>query len=651
MAIISNKTIRILFLGLFLVIPVSGIAGDAPKAKPPEAANVLLITIDTLRFDRVGIHSDRHVRTPHLDALARRSAVFERAFAHTTLTRPSHANILTGTTPLYHGVSDNPGFRLEDRYLTLAEYMKAERYETGAFIGAFVLDRRFGLARGFDHYDDDNGDQDFDAFDFVERPADEVVEPAMEWISARSGKWFCWVHVFDPHDPYTPPEPYKTLYARDPYSGEAAFVDAQLGRLFDFLEKRGDFARTVIVVTSDHGEAFGEKDEIYHGFFAYNNTLHVPLFLFYPGVEAGMVRENASHIDIFPSVCDALDLPVPRHIQGESLLPLIAGKERREKRIYFESLAPQISMQAAPLQGFIRGNMKFIDLPIKEVYDLDTDPLEMRNLASKSDIPKLARDLEDLRKSLRGRGTTQDLSGRNADILPMLRSLGYISGKAVKKKSYGAADDPKSLQPVIAYLRQAVAEFKAGKTDAAIRRINTVLRIRPTYVSAYTSLAFIQYAAGRSDIALSVLKEGLTKVPGNLELMGNLGIIHIMARQYREAIEPLEYCVRSQPYDPDTANYLGRAYMETGDFMRARERFEQALKLDPRMVAARNNLGYLSLILYVRTGDETHYEDALRNFDRALTLKPELEAAVKGKEAALKQKAQFAEAAKAVEKK
>lgn len=636
---ISKKSFRVFLTASFLAMAFSGATAGTPDsspatAKPPGDLNVLLITIDTLRYDRVSILSDQHVKTPNLDALARRSANFTRAFAHNNLTRPSHANIFTGTTPLYHGIIDNPGFRLEERYLTLTEHLKAEGYATGAFIAAVVLERRFGLNRGFDHYDDDNGDQEFGAFDFVERPADQVIPRAMNWIGARNDPWFCWVHLFDPHDPYSPPEPYRTIYAHDLYSGEVAFVDSQLGRLFRFLEKRGDYERTLIVVTSDHGEAFGEKLEIYHGFFAYNNTLHVPLFVYFPGVRPVTVEENASHIDIFPTVCNVLGLPIPRHIQGESLLPLIAGKGRRDPHIYFESLAPNLSMQAAPLHGFIRGNLKYIDLPIQEVYDLAADPLEMNNLAPKTDTAALSRELNDLKNRLRGRGTTQNLGGRQAEILPLMRSLGYVSGSRPKKKAYGVADDLKSLQPVITHLLRAVEDFKAGQTETAVSKIQNVIRIRPTFVSAYTSLAFIQYAAGRTDPALSVLKEGLAKVPGNIELKGNLGIIHIMARQFREAVEPLEFCVRRDKYNPDTVNYLGRAYMELGDNRRAEECFKKALEISPKMTAALNNLGYLNLILYVQTRDENRYKEAITNFDKALALKPDLEAAAKGRETA-----------------
>lgn len=625
---------------LFLMIACLAAASPAPAAGPaPKGTNVLLVTVDTLRYDRLGIHTGKYVKTPHLDALARRSALFTRAYAHSPLTRPSHTNILTGTTPLFHGVSDNPGFKLESRYETLAQALKAEEYRTGAFIGAFVLDSRFGLDKGFDVYDDDTGGANLDEFDVVERTADLVVEPAMDWIAAQDQKWFCWVHIFDPHDPYTPPEPFRTEYRDDPYSGEVAFVDAQLGRLFDALERSGDLSKTIVIVTSDHGEAFGEKEEVLHGFFAYNNTLHVPLFVYVPGAAPATVRENASHVDIYPTVCELVGLPVPAHIQGESLLPLIAGKARRRPLIYFESMAPHFTMDGAPLAGFIKGDLKFIDQPVKEVYDLAADPGEETNLAPASDISGLMDELEDLKKGLKGKGTTQDWKGRNPEIRPLLESLGYIGARPVKKESYGPPDDLKALQPLIAQLRMAIDDFRSGKPEAAEKKLGTILRIRPNYINAYTVLADIRDRSGDLDGAQAVLDEGLDKNPGTLALIARLGTVLIKAKKYAEAIGPLEEYVDRDPYYPQFFNYLGLAQMATGEVKLAEKNLKKALELDPDLVPAMNNLGFLYLSLYVKSADEKHYELAVQNFDAALALEPGLPSALKGKEAAVRQKA------------
>ncbi len=636
----ANNVFGFLFF-VFLSCGAQSLLASAPTTPLPADTNVLLITIDTLRYDRVGILCDRYVKTPNLDAFAREGVIFTRAYAHDPLTRPSHANIMTGTTSLYHGVVDNPGYNLEKRFLTLAEYLKEKKYQTAAFVSAMVLDSRSGFAQGFDLYNDDNGEQLFGTFVEVERRADTVIQLSLQWISGQTDKWFCWLHIFDPHDPYEPPEPFRQQYADDLYSGEVAFVDAQLGLLFDSLRESGRFEKTVIIVVSDHGEALGEKNERTHGFFAYNNTLHIPLFVYYPGVKPCAVNENVCHADIFPTVCDLLSLTCPPHIQGESLLPIIAGRERQKKMIFFESMAPNNGMDAAPLTGFIQGKTKFIDLPIKEVYDLEADINEEDNLAATADIPQLVSSLETLKKNLKGKGTKQDLEGKNAEILPYLRSLGYVAGKPTKNRAYGAKDDPKSLHPLIIQLRSAIEEAESGQLESAVNKIRTVIRIRPTYVSAYTALSKIYYGHGKIEEAIAALRDGLVKNPGNIILTGTLGIMFVLDKQYDEGINVLEECTRRAKFNPEYFNYLGLAYMNVGEFDSAREKFKQALEIDPTLVASYNNLGYLYLMLFIKTKEKRHLDSAITNFNKALAFDPDRPSVLKGKEAALNYKNQL----------
>jgi len=624
------------YYGLFVLFLILILAAVFPLAA--KDFNVLLITVDTLRYDRVSFYSKQFVRTPYIDDLARQSTVFLHAYAHNPLTRPSHTNIMTGTTPLYHGVSDNPGFKLEPRYLTLAEYLKQFDYKTAAFVGAFVLDSRFGLDQGFDVYNDDNGEQAVFQFGFVERRAEQVIEPAIKWISNQKKKWFCWVHLFDPHDPYDPPEPYRRLYPNDLYSGEVAYVDEQLGLLFSFLKKQGLMSKTIIILTADHGEALGENGERHHGFFAYNNTLHVPLILYEPGASPQVVEANACHVDIFPTIGDLLGLPLPPSLQGESLLPLRQGKNRQRELIYFESMSPHLSLGAAPLSGFIEGNLKFIDLPIKEVYDFKADPAETDNLASKTDIVQLVRKLETLKKALKGRGTRQDIEGQGDEIRPLLESLGYISGKPPEKKDWSIQDDPKALMPLVAQVRLALEEFQAGKHNQALKKLANVIRIRPNYISAINNLAGAYFILGRVDEALATLERGLDKNPDNLQLTARLGIMLVLAKKFDAAINPLEYACDKDESNPDYFNYLGMAYMGIGSLERAKERFERALKLDPDLTSALNNLGYLNLAFYVREKEEKYLDLAIEKFDEALKFQPDLETAARGKEIALQYK-------------
>ena len=541
---------------------IPGKAGAPAAAKD---ANVLLITIDTLRFDRVSYITDKFVKTPNIDALAGRSAVFTHAYAHSTLTRPSHTNIMTGTTPLYHGVSDNPGFMLESGYLTLAEHLRAAKYRTGAFIGCAVLDSRFGLNQGFDlYYDSGMGVQTPGPFDIVQRTADLVVNPARIWIADQSSKWFCWVHLFDPHFPYNPPAPFKSQYAADPYSGECAYTDSQLGVLFSALEKSGAMENTVVIITSDHGEAFGEKDETYHGFFAYDSVLRVPLLVYYPGVKPVRIEENAGHCDIFPTVCELLGLPLPGFLQGESLLPIAAGAKRKRPEIYFESMSPYFNLDAAPLGGLIEGKTKYIDQPIKEVYDLAADPGEENNVASSADLQKLGADLDAIRRDFKGKGTKQDLKGMTGDVRKFMESLSYVAGRPARKSGYTISDDLKTLWPLVQQMNTAVEDLKAGRTDLGLKKINSILRIRPIYVSAYSILSDAYFLLGRTDQALEIVKTGLAKNPDNLPLMSKLGQVLIKLKNFGGAVEPLLFCAERDPNDPDNSTSSGAPIWRRG---------------------------------------------------------------------------------------
>ncbi len=628
----ARKIFLVLLAAIFLWLTSPALAKEA---------NVLLITIDTLRFDRVSIYSNKFVRTPYIDELARQATVFLNAYAHDPLTRPSHTNILTGMSPFYHGISDNPGFRLEGEYLTLAEYLKKFGYKTAAFIGAFVLDSRFGLDQGFDVYNDSLAEQEIFQMDFVERRAEQVIKPAIEWLSGAKKKWFCWVHLFDPHDPYDPPEPYRHLYKHDLYSGEVAYVDAQLGLFFSFLRKKGLMENTIIVLTSDHGEALGEKGELHHGFFAYNNTLRVPLILYIPGVEPRVVETNACHLDLFPTVCDALGLPVPEHLQGESLLPLLEGKERQKKLIYFESMAPHFSLDAAPLAGFIEDNLKFIDLPLKEVYDLKADPNEEVDLSRTADLTLLTKKLETLKKSLKGSGPASKPNSQKEEIRPLLESLGYVASQPSERKTWGVKDDPKALMPLVVQTRLALEEFKEGKTESALKKLNNVILIRPSYISAICNLASAYFLLGRREEALATLERGLDKNPGNLQLTGRLGIMLVMSKRFAEAIDPLEFACREDENNPDYLNYLGMAYMGTGELEQAKEKFKKVLELDPTFVPAWNNLGYLNLTYFVHKKEEKYLDQAIENFDHALKNNPRLETALRGKEMASQYKSEI----------
>ncbi len=397
--------------------------------KTAKPLNCLIVTIDTLRADRLAWAGRSVGLTPHLEKLASRSILFFRAFAHTTTTLPSHANIFLGVTPLYHGVHDNANFAVGEEFLTLAEYLKGFGYATGAFIGAYPLDARFGLDQGFDVYDDDYGPQDFEKATFVERPAETVVQRALGWLKEQKGAWFLWVHCFDPHYPYEPPPPFDAMFKDFPYDGEVAYVDFALGSLFDYLEENRILEKTVVVVTGDHGESLGEHGEKTHGFFAYNSTLWVPLIVFSPGLKPCQVTNPVCHIDIFPTVCDLLAIRKPPFLQGISLVSFLSQKEPPKRAIYFESLYPYYSRGWAPLEGVLAWPHKFIDSPLAELYDLETDFSENQNMIGDSNPDKFRQLLAEMKKTLSQSGRATEGVWKRMDRAgaEKLKSLGYVS--------------------------------------------------------------------------------------------------------------------------------------------------------------------------------------------------------------------------------
>ncbi|MCK4763659.1 MAG: sulfatase-like hydrolase/transferase [Candidatus Aminicenantes bacterium] len=635
----SGLTIA-LSLVLCLVLPLckqekKNRTGPAREIKKRADYNVLLITIDTLRQDRLSLYSKEHVKTPHIDRLAKKSFVFNRAFAHNPVTLPSHVNILTGTTPLYHGISDNTGFRLEEKFLTLAEYLKEKGYDTGAFVGAFPLDSRFGLNQGFDVYDDNYGTHSSLELFFVERTAAKVIAPAREWISRRQGKWFSWVHLFDPHQPYLPPAPFDKIYADDPYSGEAAYVDQELGKLFAFLEKEKLLDNTVLIITADHGEALGEKGEKTHSYFAYNNTILVPLIVYIPGAGKGSIETNAAHADIFPTVCDILGFPVPGHMQGESLLPIIRGRERQNRAIYFESMTPYLNRGWAPLRGFVRDHTKFIDLPIKEVYDLEKDIHENKNLVGTSNLGKLKQDLEQLKNKLTGKERTSRAEKIDPEVQKRLQSLGYLSSRSVTQKSeFTRADDLKTLLPLQNKMLEAQGKYHLGEIDEAIAELKEVTVESPHFIRVYNRLANMYKETGRVDRGIAILRRGLEANPGNLNILSKMGIFLVEANRAREAVEILKECVAKDKFDPETFNFLGVAYYKTGKFDLALRSYTGALEIDNNYAAVYNNIGSLYLSAFIKNKDRPSYNIAMENFDKAIAIDPRLHSAYNGRGAA-----------------
>jgi arylsulfatase A-like enzyme/Tfp pilus assembly protein PilF len=661
-------------LGALLLAAATLACVRSPRDRGRDAGlSVLLITIDTLRADALGAYGNSRVETPWIDRLAAQGVRFELAHAQNVVTLPSHANILAGRYPLAHGIRDNGGFRFPVGTDSLATILKARGYRTGAFVSAFPLDSRFGLDRGFEVYDDRFGNVDsHTAFVMEQRRGSETVSLARQWIAAqRDARFFCWLHLFDPHFPYDPPEPFASRFAAAPYYGEVAAADAALGPLLEPLLQAGRGAGALVVLTSDHGESLGEHGEMTHGIFAYEATLRVPLILFAPRLFGPrVVADPVRHVDLLPTVLDALALPAPKDLPGSSLLPLASGGRRKTGSSYFESLSSAKNRGWAPLYGVIHERVKFIDLPIPELYDLARDPHETQNLAAAR--PQL---LEDMRARLGGLRSL-DPGWRNAresaEIRERLESLGYLTAATPTERTrYTEDDDPKRLIALDAQLQAAIDHYKAGDLARARALCADVVRRRPEMPLALGQLAFLHREAGDLQAAVATLEKALALDPSDATSAALLGAYLNEQGQARKAIQVLEpYGDQPEP-DIDALMALGAAFAQAGrardalitfgkaraldpsnpmalvniatvhlaarDYPRARDSLAAALALNPRLARAHNALG----VIAAETGRP---EEAIQRWRAAVALEPKAYDTVYNLGLMLRKAGRFAEA-------
>lgn len=594
--------------------------------------NFLLVTIDTLRPDRLSCYSQDFAKTPNIDELATEGVLFTKAFAHTPTTLPSHVNILLGTTPLYHGVHDNANFIVADEFLSLAELLKAQGYATGAFVGAFPLDSRFGLTQGFDVYNDNYGSKSDQEFSYVERRAEVVVKEALSWLEVQNRPWFLWVHCFDPHQRYDPPEPFKTQYGGHPYDGEVAYVDSALAELFGHLGRNDLDENTLVILTGDHGESLGEHGESTHGYFAYNSTLSVPLIIRSPGVNQRRIDQNVAHMDIFPTVCDVLNIDKPAHLHGISLLPAMEkGKRLPERAIYFESLYPHYSRGWAPLNGYIAGTEKFIDSPIPEYYDLEKDSFELDNLADRKDLAPSKKKLNQLLEQQSYRKNSEGRQKMDREAAEKLRSLGYIASPQTKgKKTYTEQDDLKVLLPYQTKLQQAMGAYHSGRIGEGVTLLKEIIAERKDFDLAYSYLATLYKEQNKYKEAVEVLREGYGYNPDNYKIIVTFGIFLTEAGQFDAAIDILTKGLALIDYDPELWNYLGVAYWRKREFASAEEAFRKALSLDENYPIVLNNLGSLNLSRFGQSKNRDLLQQAILNFEQALELDPDYASAHNG---------------------
>lgn len=622
----------------------------SPSSAPP---NLVLVTIDTLRADRLPAWGYGGIETPELDALVRAGVRFAGAVSTVPFTLPAHSSILTGRYPPAHGVRENVGYVLGEDLPTLAELLAEAGYDTGGFVSSFVLDGRWGVGRGFDTYFDD-----FDApaderanMGSVQRDGAETVAAAVAWLDERSGElpFFLWLHLYEPHDPYTPPEPYRSRYAGRPYDGEVAYADELVGRLVAALEERAFLAGTALAVTADHGEGLGDHGEAFHGFFVYDSTVHVPLVLRLPGDEGAgrVVAAPVSHVDLLPTFLELAAVPAPPGIDGTSLLPLARGRRDTSAPVYSESLYPLLHYGWAPLRALRHGSLKYIEAPDPELFDLAADPRERENVvrARRAELARLRADLAALRDRSEKDAGAAAPADLDEETLERLEALGYLAGGGgvtlaeehereradpkekvhlhrlvmAAQSALGAGDEALARRQ----LEQAVAEdaelldahqmlgsldSRAGNQEAAIARFSRALELDPEHAASLFGLASAYRKLGRLDEALLGFERLLALSPRDTKAALAASEILVARQELPRALELLDRAAEGREAPALLDNLRGEVLALMGRTAEARAAFASALEAKPDLAQPHFNLAVLAEEAGDAVAAREHYE-------------------------------------------
>jgi choline-sulfatase len=632
-------------------------AATVPARRP--RPNVILITIDTVRADHIGCYGATDIKTPTLDGLARDGIVFERAISQVPLTWPSHAAILTGTYPFQNGVQDFTGQPLDERFRSIAQVFKQQGYATGAVVSAFVLDRSWGLARGFDFYDDAFSAETFRQKDIglVDRKAGESVTRALAWLRKTPRRpFFFWLHLYDPHSPYDPPEPFRTEYKTHPYDGEIAYADHELGRLIAWLKQNQLYNSTAIVLLSDHGESIGEHGEKEHGFFVYNSTIHIPLIVKPPAgsvFRPGRVASPVETVAVAPTLTRLAGMK--DEIQKQFASPgLLNDQAPADGVAYSESFYSFSSFGWSPLHALQTSRYHYIEAPTPELYDVVADPQEKNNLASQqaATVAVLEDKLQALLRQNPFKAGESGTSGLSPDALEKLRALGYVAYRSPVSAEALAAGlpDPKSkLREFNAILEAGDAfrsgDFQAGETllaqvqeknpqmyiipfmlgEAATRQqkweeasaaFQKCLQLNPTFDQAMTGLSRVLMYLEKSDEAIQWSRNALKVNPASYRAWYQLGLIESKTDK-DAAIADYEKGVSIQGSFAPLRRDLGLLYFQRQEYARAAEHLAKAAELGLKDAPILNFLG----ISYSRT---SRIAKAVQSYKEAISLSPGL---------------------------
>ena len=639
-----------------------------PEISSPETVqlNVLLITIDTLRADRLGCYGYQKIETPHIDKLAQEGVLLENNIADVPLTLPSHASMLTGTYVLYHNVRDNGNFILRKKYQTIAEMLKEYGYNTSAFVSAFVVDSRFGLDQGFDYY------YDFDeeildeekalALSEIQRIGEETNRVFFDWLRKNyRNRFFTWLHLYDPHDPYAPPEPYRTRYSHSLYDGEVAYIDMLMGEIISRLGALGILENTLIIFASDHGEALGEHNEETHQYFIYDSVMHVPLIFRLPSLlpQGKVIKEQTRNIDIVPTILSLLNIDLQKYpeIQGVDLVPLLKGKTNNLRlEAYSETKIPQFRFGWSDLASVRYEGWKYIRAPRAELYNVAVDPGELNNLVDKH--PDKADELQGRLELLVENYSTaaSDEAGAqrlDAESAIKLQSLGYLTGTTSKEAALSHIDPKDKIEEfkfVNHTMSSAIKSVEAGRYSQALEELlklekinpnfdqlryylgkaylglsqprkaieefKAAIRINPKYLLAYVDSAKAYVALKEFDTAETILRSGFGSHQDSYLFHFNLGFIYQVKGDIHKAIEEYLTAEKFNSKSPQLCGNISSAYLMLGEKDKTIQWLKKALGLNPNLPEADTNLG----MLLVEKGE---YEEAYNYFKKAVELRPD----------------------------
>jgi arylsulfatase A-like enzyme/tetratricopeptide (TPR) repeat protein len=593
-----------LWLAMIAVALTASCARDEPAPTIGGDLNVLVITLDTIRADRLGAYGNRDIRTHFVDEMAERGVVFDRCIAPTPLTLPSHTSLFTGTYPIFHGVRDNGNYVAPSELTTMAELFDDAGYRTGAFVGAFVLSSKWGLDQGFGTYSEPTNtyDPSLQSFAEIQRPATEVVNDAIAWLEIASNQpFFAWVHLYDPHLPYEPPPAFARQYPGQPYLGEVAYADAQLGRLQAHLESAGLVPNTLVVFAGDHGEGLGDHGELDHGLLLYQTTTRAPLIIAGPRISAAGTRrpEVVSLVDILPTIAEPLGLPLPETVHGRSLWPLLTGSgEFIEVPVLAETQYPFLHFGWSPLTAIQDPRFQYIHSSEPELYDLEDDPRQEVDLFSdRADIARrMQRTLEEMTVRF-GQGALDAASTPDTDTIAKLEALGYVvQGEGPDTgRSLDDLPNPRNMLATYNQLLKTTGTIATGDHAAGERQLRAILETNDTIVDAWVALGRLYRRQGRLADAATAFRRAHLLRPLDPFLVTNLANSLIAVGRPADAEVVLRAALEEQPEDPSMVYALGRALEASGRFDESEALFRQSVQLDPNSAHAHVRLASIAL--------------------------------------------------------